>query len=59
MAISATLNQDLRPVAFIFRALLGSEIYYLGHEKEATRQLLLLRQLRNGRTNYNVRGILC
>ena len=35
-AISATLNQDGRPVAFMSRTLQGSEIHYPAFEKEAT-----------------------
>ena len=35
-AISATLNQGGRPVAFMSRTLQGSEIYYPPFEKEAT-----------------------
>ena len=36
VAISATLNQGGRPVAFMSRTLQGSEIYYPAFEKEAT-----------------------
>ena len=35
VAISATLNQGGRPVAFMSRTLQGSEIYYPAYEKEA------------------------
>ena len=35
-AISATLNQNGRPVAFMPRTLQGSEIHYPAFEKEAT-----------------------
>ena len=36
MAVSATLNQDGRPVAFMSRSFSGSELAYLAVEKEAT-----------------------
>ena len=36
VAVSATLNQGGRPVAFMSRSLQGSEIYYPAYEKEAT-----------------------
>lgn len=36
VAVSATLNQGGRPVAFMSRTLQGSEIYYPAFEKEAT-----------------------
>ena len=36
LAISATLNQDGRPVAFMSRSFQGSEIHYPAVEKEVT-----------------------
>ena len=36
IAVSATLNQGGRPVAFMSRTLQGSEIHYPAYEKEAT-----------------------
>ena len=36
IAVSATLNQGGRPVAFVSRTLQGSEIHYPAYEKEAT-----------------------
>ena len=36
VAVSATLNQNSRPVAFMSRSLSGSELHYPAIEKEAT-----------------------
>ena len=47
VAISATLNQGGRPVAFMSRALQSSELYYPAVEKEATAIIEAVRKWNN------------
>ena len=47
VAVSATLNQNDRPVAFMSRSLSGSELAYPSIEKEATRIIEAVRKWRH------------